>query len=452
MTYAIVIAAFVGLYLCGRQLALPRHSTLVAKEAANPYLILILLLALQMLDFMFLAGEPYPVIGSRRIYPDSSDIAWAAAYYTLLTFSLLGGALLGSRMLRRKKPALQRLGSASKASRTLLLPSMLAIAIILFLWMHGTEFNIAEISANKGTMAREAPFVTIFLWCAVVAVGLYLTTAKPSIALIIIVALAASGLALFTGNRTLVFIILIFALFAASRTGRKLPPMTLYFLIIPFLVLVTLYRYFFRATAVYSGSLEDFIYDRGGTFGVIFASDELNVAETVTYIMTSSEGLDRYPFEGLAGLLMALVPRSAVSWKPWPLSQDFTLHIAPGRFETGGGLVTGGFSELYLEFGLLVAPLIAFLLGAALGYFAKYAAKSTRTPYFWLASITIIGFLFLRTDFFNLGTFVWPLAAVFLLWKVLALLLEPFVQPMAVQTFRNQTSVARAVGRDPVSA
>lgn len=452
MTYAIVAVALAGLYLFGRQLARPRHSPLGANEAANPYLILILLLALQLLDFLFLAGQSHPVIGTRRIYPDSSDIAWAAAYYALLTFSLLGGALLGSRMFRRNKRAAQRLGAASKASRSLILPTMLAIAIILFLSMYGMEFDIAEISANKGTMAREAPFVTIFLWCAVVAVGLFLTTAKPSFGLLVAVTSATAILAFFTGNRTLVFIILIFALFAASRTGKKLPPLTLYILIVPFLVLVTLYRYFFRATAVYSGSLDDFIYDRGGTFGVIFDSDELNIAETITYILTSPEGLDRYPFEGFAGLLMALVPRSAIPWKPLPLSQDFTYHIAPSRFESGGGLVTGGLSELYLEFGLLIAPLAALLLGMMLGYLAKYAARSTKIPYFWLASITIVGFLYLRTDFFNLGNFLWPLFAVFILWKALGLLLQPFIQPGASVTVQPQASVAHTMGRNPINA
>ena len=290
----------------------------------------------------------------------------------------------------------------------------------------GFSLDIASTSATKALRSQEMPILPMAQWACIIAGGLYLNCSRQTRTSIAIVTLLLIGLAFFTGARTLIFIVVVFALTARVRIGVGWTRKWVIILIVPVLFLLTAYRYFFRAASWFSGSFTDFLSARGGAIGVLFSSDEISFAEVYSYTLSSlhTDSITRLPFQSVLGLIMTPLPRSWLgNWKPLPAQADFNLAIAPGLTDWKGGVVVGPYFDLYFEYGIWGSLVVNLIYGLIFGVLAKMASQSTRAPYFYLGAVTASGFIYMRTDLQNLGQFVWPLGLVVLSWKIATLIL-----------------------------
>ncbi len=385
----------------------------VSRTAANPIALMTLLLVIHLLDFAYLEYMGYGEIRGRTFRYQSDEIAGASLVYALSALALIGGTAIGlSSRIRRSAP-----GHAYAQAIKPLALIFPAIAALLFFAVHGSVFDVAIVGARKALVAGENQFLPFAIWAAIIAIGLFVTTTDMALGKLSALVLALVAVVSLAGARMHGMMLLVFFAGALARRG-KCPPAAYLWLAVPVLaVALVAFRYFLRAAAFFQGDFNAFVAARGGPLGTVFGSAETAIAEIFTAV---HDGLPFYraPLEGLTGLALYPLPRSLVGGlKPESASTDFSAMVNPEIFrETGSQVVIGSLTEGYVEFGYGVLG-AAFVAGLMFGWLLRYATINTRYPLFWTACCSIGMFIFLRTDVFNLGVFLWPLAAFVVAWR-----------------------------------
>lgn len=424
LTHLIVATGLVLLFVMTTALSNARYLPQLGSQAANPFVLIAIFLALEFIDFSWLAADSAPMIRGLPIQATPDQISFAALYYIGMTLLLLSGAYFGLLTLATHVHDDPEPPAAERRSSLIAAVLFIVLALVMQAATGGLSLDVAGTSATKALRSQENPLIPMAQWAAVVAGGLYINCGRHTRGSVVRFGLLLLALAFATGVRTQQFIVIIFIMTALARLGIMYSRKWVLVLALPMLAALTMYRYFFRAASWYEGDFSSFVEDRGGTFGVLFASDEISFAEvyTQTLFFIHQGVIERLPFQSLLGLIMTPLPRAWLGdLKPLPAPAAFNLAIAPGAENWKAGLVVGPYFDLYHEFGLVGSFFAAFLYGLVMGVLIKMASRSKHLAYFWLGAASAGAFVYTRTDLQNLGQFIWPLAIVVTSWKLMTL-------------------------------
>jgi hypothetical protein len=179
-------------------------------------------------------------------------------------------------------------------------------------------------------------------------------------------------------------------------------------------------RYVFRGGAKY-GSFVDFITTQGGFAKLFFGSEEVSLAKMFSAVYELAPSLPREPFESGVALLLAPIPRSLFTMKPYGASAVFTQHISPFRWEwTKSESLVTGYGDLYWQFGTFGAFVAVFVLSFLWLWLCLRVIHSSRqSMVMWTPLLTWFMYTFVRGDIFNLGLLLWPTVMLIILHRSL---------------------------------
>ena len=377
----------------------------------NPIYLPFLWVIFQLTDFMYLYYDTKANLRGLGLLPTQWEISKAFVVYSGLIFILLFGINYGLKRATHVKFEKPLVTQINKNSARFVLFYCIAILIItIFVFFQFVSIggrNFSEVSALKSKTSGEFPIISILIWLAVDSVCLLMATSTKNKFIILAYLVPAVLLSWGTGARIHILILAVFALQAFKRRKISISiawaPFIAPVLIILFTVL--------RSVRAGAEGLNDFLYDRGGVLSTLFGSDEVATAETMTFGLKSlsQSFMDRWPGEGIVGLLLSPLPRAAVDWKPLPASSQFSEWLSPGLWASSRSqYAIGGVLESCMEFGIVGAAIYLFAIGFVLGMLLVYASRHQGLRWFYYGSLSIFLLLFLRTDMQGTGIYVWP--------------------------------------------
>lgn len=399
-------------------LRLARHRALGAyrESVVNPMLVLALLLAVMNVDYWVLAGDPRSVaIFELRVSAYRDAVMDAYAGFTVFSWALVCGVWVG---LGRRKHAdavvteIDRSLSVERASRIALTVVCLAGLAASVGYLGNLKLMLAG-EFSRQIYFRENQWVNLVFLLLIPAFSIFAYAKRSFDREALLWLVIVSALLAISGSRGALLLLgtsLVAALAAKGKVVR-------WWWIVPIVPLVTtillLYRFYFRASWAY-GSVGDFVASYGGVLGVFFKSSEISFAEAFLAVGQYRERIESYPFEGILGAASYLLPREIFSWKPLSASAHFTEYLSPNRWEfTKSEILVTGFGNVLMEFGLYWGALVICGIGF---FWGRLVAASARASRFYVAVLYPFVvwwmYVFLRGDFFNLGSTIWPLAIV----------------------------------------
>lgn len=378
---------------------------------ANPIVIPTAFVIIVLLDFLYMGFDAAPELWGAPVVADGMAAAWVCLTYGVLILALYCGVLLGLRISPSAsfKPRDTNEFVFDTTAAGWLAIIFGAVSFVLFLQEVLSGASLAQISAQKALLSSSNRALPIVTWMAVIATGYYLSTSQAGIKHLAMVWLIASIAAGATGVRSHLITLTVFFLSALARRRKGPGIAALPYVVVAGFVLLTFLR-FVRASAVREiRSLGEFLEYQGGPLKTIFGSAEMASAEIASLATRWSETVQapRFPGEGLAGLVLGMMPRALFDWKPLPASTEFTTFVAPTV--TTSQLVIGSPMELMVELGITGATVAALCIGVLYGALIMRAAKLSPQAYFAYPALALGALVFLRTDIANMGVYLWPL-------------------------------------------
>lgn len=386
------------------------------RSVVNPMLVLVLLLIVMNVDYWVLAGDPRSIaIFELRVSAYREAVVEAYAGFTTFSWALVFGAWMG--LLGRKR----RVGAVASVESSFAIERSARIALVA-IFFAGLVTSIGYLGNLKLMLAgefsrqiyfRENQWVNLVFMLVIPAFAIFAYAKRSFDREALCWFLAASGLLAISGSRGALLLLGTSVVAALAAKGRVVR----WWWVVPIVPLVSafllLYRYYFRASWAYS-SVDEFVASYGGVLGVFFKSSEISFAEVFLAADQYRERIESYPFEGVLGALSYLLPREMFEWKPLSASAHFTEYLSPRRWEfTKSEILVTGFGNVLLEFGLYWGAVVICAIGFL---WAKLLAATAQASRFYLAVLYPYAvwwmYVFLRGDFFNLGSTIWPLALV----------------------------------------
>lgn len=377
----------------------------------NPLFPAFLWIMLQLIDFIYLSYDNTPTLRGLSVNFTEFDIVMAVLVYFIQLFCLLYGINYGLVQRFSANSSVNAAAYKRPADSPIIIYSAaisFATIAVFYFYIRSNGWDISEISARKAQISGDFPLISIMIAMSVISVGYLITTVLKSLPRILALLAVAMLLSWSTGARIHIFILAMFALQALRRKGVSIPvslaPVMMPIVILFFTVL--------RSIRAGSGGIQNFFDDRGGVLSSIFGSDEVATAETVTFGLHSlaEHFMYRWPGEGLVGLLISPLPRSAVAWKPYPASSQFTQWLSPGIWEASRSQFTiGGLLEACMEWGVFGSFLYLAAIGLIIGAVLKRVSADSRRRNFAYACVAVMLFSFIRTDMATSGVFFWPM-------------------------------------------
>lgn len=391
------------------------------KGLENPLMIPFAWACFQYFDFMYLYFDPSPHIRNFNITFGPYDPDIAVFTFFVCINAILVGLNFSLRAPQARRPL--RLVTTSERNGAMIAAMILVpLSYVVFFRSvgGGDDFDLATVSALKAQTSTDLPFLAIIVWMATVSFGMFLLTNRLSVRTVLILAGLEMVGTVLTGSRTHMIIVGIFLLQYLKRRGFSISALALPVIGVPVLALLTVIRSF-RAVEV--GNVGDFINAKGGVFSSIFGSDEVGMAEIMTYGVgnLNASYMQRFPGEGVSGLLVYFLPRSIFAWKPFPASSQFTQWVSPDIWASSRSQFTIGVPmEATMEFGVLGAVLFLFMVGYFAGRVLKHVAQTSEYSWFYYGIFSVIMLLFLRTDMQSIGIIVWPLIFTLIFHKLVS--------------------------------
>ena len=120
-------------------------------------------------------------------------------------------------------------------------------------------------------------------------------------------------------------------------------------------------------------------------------------------------------------MIMFPLPRSYFTSKPLGASAYFTQELSPLRWlQTKSEITITGYGDLFLSFGLSGTLVCVFVLAFVWQRGCLWAVNGPRSrSVLWVPFLIFWDFLFIRTDLYNLASFVWPFVVVLAAYQLL---------------------------------
>lgn len=378
--------------------------------AAHPYNVLGFFFSLIASNFLFMriqwAQGDQSYFGRQSI-ASQSEINGGAAMYLAFEFAILVGVMIGA--FRKHAPDRYCVNELRRdqAIRYVLWMAAAATSIATFIVLQealrsGGLFSVANV---RQTYFSENPLlVPLYGLFAPAAIFYAARNArnKTKLAFLFILGIA---LLLPLGSRSAILYIVLAIFTAYSVSSRRIGVWALY-AAAPIVAMVLFILRYYREYSMF-GTFDEFLTLKGSQ--MMFGGADFQFAEPLV-IAANYQMVDRYPFESALGMLMAYVPRSVAPFKPEGASTVYSMTSDPLRWSLfQSEWVIGGLANLKVEFGVVGAAVVLM----ALAYFWSSALNKAATRGAYSLAVassfaTVICFLFLRTDLYNLSFFLWP--------------------------------------------
>lgn len=386
----------------------------------DPFVFVFLLLLFFNIDFWVLAADSSSMQMFERVATEaSSDILYAyfvfVLYQTVLIFSFFVSS--GKRIKSRGGLACQVLPLKDK-SPFFVLSSVLLAGVYFGSQLLSDLGSILAAEVSRQYYFKDNQLLHLVFLFVCPAYSLYLSRKQSIESSSFLLLFGLVGFLFLSGSRG--SILLLFVVFGVyfSLLKRRISCKML-FGVIPVVIWgLILMRYYFREAWRYD-SVWDFIDSYGGVAAVFFRSAEVSMAEVLTMVVANASAFDIYPFQGLLGFLTYPIPRSIFTLKPLSASGYFTDYVSSDRWETSRSeLLVGGFGNAYMEFGLIFGALVVFFLGYWWVRALRVSLLGDRKMIFYVPFLIWLSYMFLRGDFFNMGSTSWSVVLVLLIGKV----------------------------------
>ena len=399
-----------------------------AGSAINPLNIFAVFSIFFNIDFYVFWLNGRTDIFEEHIVFSTNDILYAYAVYSFLFLMALGGLTLAF-LLKPYRSVPAEL-SQKNYDKSLLSERKLKGSVGLFLVFVASAIAMIALTDavsdwHSGRSTRELFFrgnklVQIAVSAVCPTLAIYLSLRKPWRAPAVFAVLGSLGVLSATGSRGVLILVLLIWAVALVVHGIRISSLW-YLVVIPVLsVFLSVSRYFLREAWRYD-TYSEFVEDRGGYFQLFFGTVEIGMAEALSTIVIRANAFNRAPFESFLGLLIYPLPRSVFEFKPWGASSYFTQEMSPVRwYWTKSEILTTGYGDLILQFGLVGATAAVFLLAFLWhrGCMRIINGLPNRIIV-WLPFLIWWMYIFVRGDVFNIGNTLWPFLVVIIGFKLI---------------------------------
>lgn len=423
---ALSVVGGLGLLVLIWMISLRRFSFL-SGTVVDPLVFVFLLLLFFNIDFWMLAADS----SSMQMFERVASELYSDILYAYFVFVLYQSVLVLSFFFALTKKVTEPRGFVLKV-----LPSKARspLLVLLSVLLAGAYFGsqllsdlgsilAAEVSRQYYFKDNQLLHLVFLLVCPAYAFFLSRKSRFDFSALVLLIGLV--GFLFLSGSRGSILLLFVVAGVYYCSRNRSVSYKMLFFAI-PLVVWgLVLMRYYFREAWRYD-SVWDFIESYGGIAAVFFRSAEVSMAEVLTMVVANSSMIDVYPFQGLLGFATYPVPRAFFTLKPLSASGYFTEYVSSDRWDTSRSeLLVGGFGNAYMEFGVLFGAVVVFFLGYwwVRALRASLVSRDTRLI-FYVPFLIWLSYMFLRGDFFNMGSTSWSVVLVLILGKVFDFLLS----------------------------
>jgi hypothetical protein len=391
-------------------------------SAAHPYNILGFLLVVMNLNFLWAeirASSFEQIYFARYSIGGHDELLQGMIYYVSCTVMITFGVLLAAilRVEQKQRYPLQDQYRAEASQRVFLL-SLFAAGFASFVFAESAlaRGGLFYMAMMRQTFLSENTYLVPMYSLFVPAFIAWASYSDASFVKKILMALIGFVILLPIGSRSALLYIglCLFVLFNIKIT--RLPALLLY-LLSPLVVVVLIVLRYFRAYSG-SGSFSEFLEVYEGR--LLFGGADFQFAEPITFLV-NNDTLPRYPFESIVAGFLAYVPRSLAPFKPEGPSAVFSMLADPERWQlVQSEWIIGGLANLYVENGPFFGPLLVLAVSFIWTRAFRMAAHSGSDKALSCAATlcAITGFLFLRTDIYNLSFFLWPVVLVLLFQRI----------------------------------
>jgi hypothetical protein len=230
---------------------------------------------------------------------------------------------------------------------------------------------------------------------------------RQSFKVVLPVAAISISLLLYSGSRTRILFVLIpvvFYLVAVRRWRIPRSTFVLGVLILGFLALVAL------NLRVASSQRQSVTLSELASTSNVFNLNDIAFAETdLALSRLPSRAVEQYLGQSLVGFVLADIPRSTVSTKPFKGSDQFTQAYDVTNWRLyKRGLTIGGINELQYDYPFPLALLLVFSFAALwIWGFASAAASRTIHGFVWSIGFYVMLYAFLKSDLQSAGQILW---------------------------------------------
>jgi hypothetical protein len=384
-------------------------------SAVHPFNIAGFLLVIVNFDFLDLftqVSSGNPANFASHTMGDLDAIVSGLTFYLAMSVSLAFGAFLASWTASRPKPRIdaQRLAPATSGTNIVFVVFCGCAAAVTMVVLRDAlaDGSVFSIAANRQLYFR-ANFMLEFLYEGLVpAFILYAAAHSKNLRTVLTAAAISSAILLPIGSRSAIADVVLIAIVVFSVNRGKISVPLVYITSPLLFALIVLGRYL-REQSPYP--FDRYLELQGSQ--LLFGSADFSQAEAIVLGLEPGT-LPRYPFETLVGMLLAPIPRAVLPWKPDGPSAVFTSIADPVKWALSKSeWVVTGFVNLHADFGTVGACVAMATLTWAWARALILAASRGESQMAATACfMSILAYVFIRGDLYNVALFLWPTLAV----------------------------------------
>jgi hypothetical protein len=398
-----------------------------AGSLVHPQIIFAVISTFFSAEFLYVVESPELIdLAGANVAASTDDMVVCYSYYVSMFATAVAGVTVAGLFARRdgigpyRSPERRSQPAALRMSRMLIVATLAASApAVLVLFAHLGELLAGDMTFQL--YMRESPLFFIATGILLPCFAIFLSVRKPWSLESAVVTIPTLVVLFLSGTRTNVVYGVIVILAAAVANGVRLSALW----IIPIMPSLAWFlassRYFLREGWNHYSSYADFVNSSGGYFSLFFDSGEIGMAKAFTNVVLLRDQLAWGAFDSFVGMLMFPLPRSYFTSKPLGASAYFTQELAPLRWlDTKSEITITGYGDLFLSFGLGGTLVCVFALAFVWQRGCLWAVNGPSSrAVVWVPFLIFWDFLFIRTDLYNLASFVWPFAIVVAVYHVL---------------------------------
>ena len=393
-----------------------RKKIMKYESAWSPLTVFVAIFLIAGLDFAALDGVGYSTIFRGNTYVQSDALAYA--FFMFCVFGLVAFCSLFWGLSGSSRKAIDNIDFAKRYHFHLLIWMAPTAALALFL-LQATDWNPISLQYRRQEILGGNPVASIVSYMTLLA-GIYAAAAVRlrlgSVAVLAYYVVAVS----FLGGRS--FLLLIFAALTINITRNKgIELRRIHVLLsLPFLLLAVALSYFYLREGSYYADFFEFYESRGGFQNLTFGSADISMADAF-YFSVIYEG-PKSALDFIVGPFVYPLPRAIFPLKPEGTSSAFTIFFDQFRWEitSGSQVVTTGFGDVFINLGPFFGAAFLVPIFVIIGRVARSAfVKNDPAHTLFVVLALYWTYVFLRSDFYNLGPTIWCAFATYLYFKVL---------------------------------
>lgn len=379
-------------------LILSWHKSLgdLRKSMLNPMLVFAGYVTLVAADFAYFEYTGRGKLGLHTLTATKQSLATLEFKYVVMLLAMLAGiatAFIVSSNFQTNVRYVVR-----KADTRLFFS--LAYAALLVGWLVTNVMVVGALSLASSSVTRletsgNAP---LFLTSLLLFPAICFALCRQRLVIALTIVVCSVAVLLLGGSRTRILVVVLAFLFYLYRVRGISLPRWAFFGCFLFAVVLSTAGLNYRLLTSYDKSVS---WDRLLTYSSILDTNDISFAETnVALSKLAYSGMQKYPGEDLVGFVIAVVPRSVLSFKPPSGAVKFTRKFDERRWRlTKSALTVGGISEIEYDYPFAGAMLVIALLGFAWAMaFLRVAASPTIVGFAWTVNLYFVLYIFLKGD------------------------------------------------------